>query len=153
MLKYSIAVRSTKPGTKKANITETKAYGAAQVHESVSFDDFCDHISDHNSPFSSGTIKGILTDAVRCLREELLKGNSVEFGDLGRFRIELSTTGAVTTDDFTVQNIKAVNPRWTPGRRFRSLRQDATFQLVPSRKAKADAIEVVKNSETIHGLE
>ena len=153
MINYSICIMSTKPGTKKADIQETKAYGTAQVHEVLDMDDFCKHISDHNSPFSKGTVKGILTDAVSCLREMMLAGNKVVLGDLGSFHVELATEGAVTTEDFTAQNIKDINIRWTPGANFKNLRDDAVFNLVPSRKAQADAIEVIRNEETIQGLE
>ena len=147
----------TKPGTKKEDIGEngvgTKAYGTAQVHDVLSFDEFCEHIADHNSPFSKGCIKGVLTDAVACIREQMLAGNKVKLGDLGDFYVELKTEGAVTTDDFSAANIKEVNVRWSPGDDFKNLRQDAEFQLVPSRAAQSDAIEVVKNTDTIHGLE
>ena len=153
MINYSITIMSTTPGTKKANITETKAYGTAQVHEKLTFDDFCKHVSDHNSPFSKGTIKGILTDAVSCLREQLLAGNAVDLGDLGKYHVELQTEGAVTTEDFSVANIKKVNVCWTPGKQFKNLREAASFQLVPGRKQQADAVEVIKNTDTIHGLE
>ena len=153
MINYSIAIMGTKPGTKKADITETKAYAAAQMHECLSFDDFCQHIADHNSPFSKGTVKGVLTDAVACIREQLLGGNKVRLGELGNFHVELKSEGAVTTEDFSAQNIKEVNVRWTPGENFRNLRQDAEFQLVPSRAAQTDDIKVVKNTETIQGLE
>jgi hypothetical protein len=70
MINYSIMIIGTKPGTKKENITQTKAYGTAQIHEKLSFDDFCKHIADHNSPFSKGTIKGVLVDAVHCILEQ-----------------------------------------------------------------------------------
>ena len=153
MINYSIMILGTKPGTKKADITETKAYGAAQVHEVLNLDDFCKHIADHNSPFSKGTVKGILTDAVSCLREQLLAGNKVNLGDLGSFHVELATEGADTTDEFNASKIKDVNVRWTPGLEFKNLRQYAEFNLVPSRKAQADAIEVIRNEETIQGLE
>ena len=153
MIRYSIAIMSSKPGTKKAEIKETKAYGVSQVNKKLSLDEFAEHMANHNSPFSAGAIAGILKDAVSCLREILLEGNKVSLGDLGDFHCELSTTGAVTTDDFSTANIKAVNVCWSPGKRFKNLRQDATFKLVPGRKAEDDAIEVVKNSETIHGLE
>ncbi len=154
MINYSIAIMSCKPGTKKTEQTySTKSYGTAQVHEVLDLDDFCKHIADHNSPFSKGTIKGILTDAVSCLREQMLAGNKVKLGDLGDFHVELDTEGAVTTDDFSTNNIKDVNIRWTPSGKFKHLRQEATFQLVPSRSAQADAIEVVRNTDTIHGLE
>ena len=94
MINYSIYIAGSKPGTKKADIKETKAYGTSQIHEALSFDDFCQHIADHNSPFSAGAICGILKDAVACLREQLLAGNSVQFGDMGRFHVELNTVGA-----------------------------------------------------------
>ena len=153
MINYSIAILSAKPGTKKAQITHTKAYGTAQIHQKLSFDDFCQHIADHNCPFSKGTIQGVLTDAVSCLREQMLAGNGVSLGDLGSFHVELNTEGAVTTEDFTTANIKEVNVRWSPGDRFKNLRSEAEFQLVPGRKAQEDAIEVVKNTDTIQGLE
>ena len=153
MINYSIAIMGTKPGTLKANITETKAYAAAQMHESLSFDDFCQHIADHNSPFSKGTVKGVLTDAVACIREQLLAGNKVRLGDLGNFHVELASDGAVTTEDFTAANIKEVNVRWTPGENFRNLRNDAEFQLVPKRSQLVDAVKVIKNTDTILGLE
>ena len=153
MIKYSIMIMGTKPGTKKALINETKAYGSAQVNEILSFDNFCKHISEHSSPFSKGTIKGVLTDAVACLREQMLAGNKVKLGELGDFYAELATEGAVTTEDFSTQNIKAVNVCWVRGKDFKNLRQEASFQLVPKRKQQKDAIEVIRNEDTIHGLE
>ncbi len=153
MINYSISIMSTTPGTKKADINETKAYGTAQMTEKLSLDAFAEHISDHNSPFSKGVVKGILTDAVSCLREMLLEGKRVALGDLGTFGVELATEGARTVDEFSAQNIKKVNVRWEPGKKFKNLRSEATFQLVPSRLQQADAIEVIKNEDTIQGLE
>ena len=154
MINYAIYIGSKKPGTKKTDQGyATVAYGTAQVHDKLDFDDFCQHIADHNCPFSKGTITGVLTDAVGCLREQLLAGNSVNLGDLGSFHVELATEGAVTTEDFTTNNIKEVNVRWTPGDSFKNLRSEAEFQLVPSRKLASDAIEVIKNTDTIQGLE
>lgn len=153
MINYSIAIKGTKPGAKKDEITETKAYGEAQVKEILSFDVFCDLVSDHHSPFSKGTIKGVLSDAVECLREQMLAGNKVRFGDLGDYHVELSTRGADTTDDFDTSYINKVNVRWTPSKNFKNLRQEAQFQLVPSREAQADAIDAIRNEDTIQGLE
>ncbi len=153
MIKYSIAIKGTKPGTKKAEITETKAYGEAQTDEILDLDTFCKHIAEHHSPFSKGTIKGVLSDAVGCLREQLLAGNKVKLGDLGDFHVELATKGAKTTEEFNTSYIENVNVRWTPGKGFKNLRSEAEFQLVPNRKAQNDAIETIKNTDTIQGLE
>ena len=153
MIDYSITIMGTRPGTPKASITETKAYGTAQIHEILSFDDFCQHIAEHNSPFSKGCVKGVLTDAVACIREQLLAGNKVKLGDLGDFYVELKTQGAKNTEDFNANYILEVKPTWVPGDRFKNLRADAEFNLVPSRLAQSQAVEVVKNTDTIHGLE
>ena len=153
MINYSIAIRGTKPGTKKEQINHTKAYGVAQVTESVDINKFAAHIANHGCVYSKGDIVGLLTIAVACLRELLLEGKRIRLGDLGDFQPRLKTQGAVTTDDFSMSNIKKVNVGWTPGKPFVNLLKDATFQLVPSRSAQADAIEVIKNTDTIHGLE
>ena len=83
----------------------------------------------------------------------MLAGNKVNLGDLGSFHVELSTEGARTTEEFNASCIKGVNVRWTPGKDFKNLRQDASFQLVPNRSAQEDAIEIIKNEDTIQGLE
>ena len=153
MINYSILIQGTKPGTKKADITETKAYGTSQCKEVMDINKFAKHIADHGSVYSRGDVVGLLTQAVDCLREMMLEGKKVRLGDLGDFYPELKTKGADTTDEFSAQNIEEVNVIWLPGKSFQNLRAEAEFQLVPSRKAQADAIEVIRNEETIQGLE
>ena len=145
MINYSIAILSSKPGTKKADIKETKAYGMAQSSGNVDINGFARHIANHGCVYSRGDIVGLLTQAVDCLKELLLEGKRVKLGDLGDFQARLKSKGAKTTDDF--------NASWEPGELFRNLRSEATFQLVPSREAQADAIEVIRNEDTIQGLE
>ena len=155
MIDYSIAIKSSKPGTKKADITETKAYGVAQVRRNYTMQEFAQHISDHGCVYDEGDIAAVLSKAVACLKELVLQSNSVTLGDLGTFGPTLKTKGAVTTEDFSVDNIKAVNVAWRKTKVFngKNLRNQTTFNLVPSRKASSDAIEVIKNTDTIHGLE
>ena len=155
MIDYSISIKSAKPGTKKADITVTKAYGQAQVRKNFTLSQFAKHIADHGCAYDHGDIQAVLAKAVFCLKELILEGNSITLGDMGTFAPSLSTEGAVTTEDFTVDNIKKVNVCWrkTAYLNGKNLRQEAQFKLVPSRKAQEDAIEVVRNSETIQGLE
>ena len=77
----------------------------------------------------------------------------MKLGDLGDFHVELATKGAKTTEEFNTSYIENVNVRWTPGKDFKNLRSEADFQLVPNRKAQSEAIETVKNTDTIQGLE
>ena len=153
MINYSITIMGTTPGTKKENIQETKAYGTAQCNEILDIDKFAEHITSHGCAYDKGDIIAIINKTVACLRHLMLDGKRVRLGDLGDFHVELQTEGAATCDDFTAQNIKEVNVRWTPGRNFRNLRSEATFQLVPGRLEQANGIKEIKNQETIQGME
>ena len=47
------------------------------------------HMAEHNTPFSEGTIRGILTDMVKCIRELTLNGNVVKIENLALFKCSL----------------------------------------------------------------
>ena len=153
MIDYAITIMSTKPGTKKADIQETKAYGTSQVREVLSLEQFANHITTHGCAYDAADVAAVISKAVSCLREMMLAGNKVILGDLGGFYPELETKGAVLAEDFSADNILAVNVRWLPGTKFKNLRDDATFNLVPTREAQKEANKQIKNQETVHGLE
>ena len=155
MLDYSISVKSSKPGTKKANIQQTKAYGQAQIRKKLSLEEFAAHIREHGCVYDRGDIAAIIIKMIGCLREELLLGNSVVLGDLGTFAPTLKTMGATLAEDFNASNILAVNVKWTKSRDFKDteLRKDAEFNLVGTRNQQADTNKAIKNQETIQGME
>lgn len=105
-----------------------KWYGRA-THQLVDFDDFITHMANHHCPFSEATIRGVLIEAETCLRELLLDGRAVKFGDLGIFRVGLCTSGENTAKEFTAASIKGVRMNLYLGRRFRaaSLYKEARF--------------------------
>ncbi|MBR3547583.1 MAG: DNA-binding protein [Bacteroidaceae bacterium] len=142
-------IRSTVPGTKTEEITETKAYGVAQVSESLTINDFAQHIAQHGSLYGRDVIQGVLVKMVDCMRELLLEGKKIQLGELGSFSVGLSTKGAETAALFTAENIKKVNVNWDRGKLFENLRKDASFSLVPSRKAQEDAVAEAKRQETL----
>ena len=146
---YSIVIKSTKPGTKTADITETKAYGVAQISDILTINEFAKHIAEHGTLYSRDVIQGVLIKMVDCMRELLLEGKKIQLGDLGSFGIGLSTKGANTAALFTAENIKKVNVNWERGKLFKNLRDDAIFNLVPSRKAQEDALADAKRQETL----
>lgn len=106
-----------------------KWYGRA-THQLVDFDDFITHMANHHCVFSEATIRGVLIEAETCLRELLLDGRAVKFGDLGIFRIGLCTVGEQSAKDFTAQSIKGVRMNLYLGKRFRAaaLYKEARFQ-------------------------
>ena len=62
-------------------------YATTVTDREVSFEDFVTHVSEHNSPYSRGTVHGVLMDTLDCLQELILDGKSVRFADLGLFSI------------------------------------------------------------------
>ena len=66
-------------------------------------------MANHNTPYSEGLIKGVLTDMISCTKELILDGKNVKIDDLAIFSVGLHTTGAPTADDFNANtNITGV---------------------------------------------
>ena len=151
MIDYSIAVRSAQPGTKKEDVTVTKAYGVAQISEIMTLPDFAKHISTHGCVYGRADVQAILIMMVDCMREQLLEGKKIQLGDLGAFGISLTSEGAETAEKFTANNIKAVNVIWDRGPLFMNLREDAEFRVVASRKAQADAVDEMRGGGSSDG--
>ena len=65
----------------KNNNHSSEAYG--KYYPRVSYKETLDihlmakHMAEHNTPFSEGTIEGILRDFVKCTREQTLMGNTL----------------------------------------------------------------------------
>lgn len=93
---------------KKNNVEGSHSFGkwyAFPVKEStVDIDKLAEHMAAHNTPYSAGAIKGIITDMVSCIKELLLEGRSVKLPDLAIFSIGIKNTrgGAVKEEEFTV---------------------------------------------------
>ena len=84
------------------------------IEETLNLDDLAEHMSNHNSPYSKGVIKGLLTDMISCIKELLLEGKNVKIDDLAIFSIGIKNAkgGAATEEDFSVtSNIKTVKFR------------------------------------------
>ena len=117
-------------------ITSSKAYGKWYaknvVEETIDLDGLSEHMSHHNSPYSKGVIKGLLTDMIQCIKELLLQGMNVKIDDLAIFSLGIKNKlAAVTEEDFTVsKNIEGVKlkARATGELMSKSLNLDATLK-------------------------
>lgn len=89
-------------------------------------------MSTHNSPYSKGVIKGLLTDMIGCIKELLLEGKNVKIDDLAIFSLGIKNKEmAVKEDDFTVsKNIGGVKlkARATGDLMSKSLNLEATLK-------------------------
>lgn len=96
---------------KSASMNKWFAY--PDIKETINLDKLAAHMSSHNTPFSKGAIKGMLTDMVSCIKELLLEGKNVKIADLAIFSLGIKNNGgAVSEEVFTVsKNIKGVKLR------------------------------------------
>lgn len=102
---------------KNNNVKNEKAYGKyyakPHVSETVDLEALAEQMHTYNSPFSAGTIQGILTDAVVHIKELLLAGKNVKLDNLAIFYIGIKNKeGAATKEEFSVlKNILGVRMR------------------------------------------
>ena len=83
------------------------------IEETIDLDALAEHMSNHNTPYSKGAIKGMLTDMVGCIKELLLEGKNVKIADLAIFSLGIKNNGGVASEEvFSVsKNIKGVKLR------------------------------------------
>ena len=124
------------------------AFAIAQYADVMTIEKFAKHISTHGCVYSRADISAILYMAVDCMREQLLEGKKIRLGDLGDFSVSLTSKGAESAEKFSAQNITDVRVLWEPGAEFRTLKADAEFNLVASRKAQQAVIAAIKAGET-----
>lgn len=78
------------------NKGERKWYVRPVQKETFGIKEMAKHMEEHNTPFSAGTIEGILTDFVKCIREQILNGNTVKIDDLAIFKVSVESNGYET---------------------------------------------------------
>ena len=102
---------------KKNNNSQSKGYGKwyayPVIEETINLDGLAEHMSNHNTPYSKGAIKGMLTDMVACIKELLLEGKNVKIADLAIFSLGIkNASGETAPSKFNVAtNIKGVKLR------------------------------------------
>lgn len=109
-------------------------YAYPVVNETYDLDKLAEHMSSHNTPFSKGAIKGMLTDAVNCIRELNLQGIAVKINDLAIFSLGIKNKmGAKSIGEWSAaKNIAGVKSRAraTGNLISASLNLDATIKRV-----------------------
>lgn len=73
----------------QCKMTTSKNYGMYQAfadnEKPINLEQLAEHMAHHNTPFSKGTIIGILKDMVACIRELNLNGQPVKIDGLAIF--------------------------------------------------------------------
>ena len=78
-------------------------YAYAITTQMMGVDGLAAHMAGHNTPFSKGAIKGMITDMVSCIKELTLQGIAVKIDDLAIFSIGIrNKEGAASEKEFTI---------------------------------------------------
>jgi hypothetical protein len=76
-----------------------KYYPRVSYKQTMNIHDMAVHMAEHNTPFSEGTIEGILRDFVKCTREQTLLGNTVKVDNLAIFKVSVMGNGCTKLYD------------------------------------------------------
>ena len=76
-----------------------KLYARVSYKQTLSVQDMAHHMAEHNTMFSEGSITGILIDFVKCVREQVLMGNTVKIDNLAIFKATVEANGLETMYD------------------------------------------------------
>lgn len=107
-------------------------YAQAVSIKTVDMNALVKHMASHNSAFSAGTIRGVISDMVSCIRELVLEGNSVKIDDLAIFSgaIENVKGGAASAEEFNVsKNIAGIKVNALGTGNFAKTRLNADYSL------------------------
>ena len=135
-----------------------KVYAKAVTTETLSFQDFINHVISHGSVYDRGTVHGVMIQMVDCMKELLLDSKKIWLGDLGVFYLSLKNKSATDMETFSItENVVGVkvsfraNQGKTAGLESKTIRKEAKFinvlTLSEGKNKKADG-ETTEGDDT-----
>ena len=76
-----------------------KLYARVSYKQTLDVQAMARHMAEHNTMFSEGSITGILIDFVKCVREQVLNGNTVKIENLAIFKATVEANALETLYD------------------------------------------------------
>lgn len=146
-LNYSIALL----GNPQNKSEEKKAYAKAQINGKLTLKELSTEVAS-KCTVHRADVSAVLIATVESMLAGLKAGKQVDFGELGQFRLQISSKGALSAKQFSSDNITGVNIQFIPGDDLENIFQDMEFNLVTSRELQAKALRAQKNGETIIDL-
>ena len=142
-LNYSIAML---PNPMEKNDPH-KAYAKAQINGELSLKELSKEVAS-KSTVHAVDVYAVLIATTESMLTALKAGKQVNFGELGKFRLQINSKGAITAEDFSVDNITGVVIQYVPGEDLKTIFQGLEFRLVASRAAQAALLRAQKKGET-----
>ena len=124
-----------------------KAYAKAQVSQELSLKVLSKRVAAQTTA-SRADVTAVIIATVENMIEGLRAGEQVDFGDLGKFRLQITSRGAETAEKFTAANITGVNIQFIPGEDLKDIFAGMEFSPVPTRAATRAVLKAQKAGQT-----
>lgn len=116
-LKYRLVQR--RDMSKGAAEGSKKFYGSVSATGTLSFDQICSSIAAYSTA-SPGDVKLVLDGLVFVASESLLRGEVVQFGELGNLQLKVGSEGVTSADDYDASMFKRPHIVFRPSIRLKT---------------------------------
>ncbi|WP_103664892.1 HU family DNA-binding protein [Gracilimonas amylolytica] len=106
-----------------------KFYASAQSTGSAGIEELTNRI-EKISTVSGADIRAVLYSIIDVLPELLSDGNIVEIGDLGSFRVSISSKGSEVAEEVSSSNIKKAKIIFRPGKKFKQMLNNLNYSKI-----------------------
>lgn len=119
------AIQKAQPGVSGGG--DKKYYANPVYTGEITLDQLTEKI-EKISTVSGADIRAVLYALVDVIPSELANSQIVRVGDLGSFRISLSSEGKEKEEDITANSIKSTKILFTPGAKHRTMQNNLKFE-------------------------
>lgn len=142
-LNYSIAMLKNPQNQDES----AKAYAKSQITGELSLKELSRRVAAQTTA-SRADVTAVIIATVENMIDGLRAGEQVDFGDLGKFRLQITSRGAETAEKFTATNITGVNIQFIPGEDLKTIFSGLEFSPVPTRAATRLPLKAQKAGQT-----
>ena len=89
------------------------------------------------STASDGDVALVLLSVIRCMQEALLRGETVQLGALGNFRLSIGSSGVVNAGDFQASMIRKPRIIFSPGLKLREMIAKVSVERIVTEEDKS----------------
>ena len=139
-LNYSIAMLKNPQNQDES----AKAYAKSQITGELSLKELSRRVAAQTTA-SRADVTAVIIATVENMIDGLRAGEQVDFGDLGKFRLQITSRGA---EKFTATNITGVNIQFIPGEDLKTIFSGLEFSPVPTRAATRLLLKAQKAGQT-----
>lgn len=134
---FKLIQRFSKPGD---NTSVKKWYATAKSMGTADIDELCVLIA-ARSTVSSADVKAVLDNLNFVIDFQLKSGRIVKLGELGSFRLSISSEGVENKEDFTSGLLRTPKIVFSPGASLQETRANAKFSQLTEEKASESETE------------